>query len=385
MLTDAKIAATCRAVTAGRKASAQLSDPAPRGSGRLVLQVKPGRAEWYAQRFVDGSRRLQKLGTYPALSLAEAREKHAGHKPATGRATFAELLDAYLQTLEGRPSHKQAKGIVAEAKASIGGSRLARDIEAADVVAFVKPKFRAGKRSMAAKRLGLVSAAFGRAIKSANDYMALDPRDWGLKHNPCTDIPRDYGASTPGQRFLSPEEMRQVLAWARTGRPGSARYACAIMLLTGQRVSEILRIRVDTYDGSERTLHWDTTKNGRPHTTAICWQAVELLNACRPGHGGYLFPGYKHERLQLDSVSKAVRLAGFAFKFRPQDFRRTWKTLAGQAGVTKTVRDMIQNHGQKTDVSGRHYDRYDGMPEKRTGITIWESWLASEIGLTPPA
>ena len=50
MLTDAKITATIRAVQGGRKATATLADPAPRGAGRLVLVVKPGRAEWYARQ-----------------------------------------------------------------------------------------------------------------------------------------------------------------------------------------------------------------------------------------------------------------------------------------------------------------------------------------------
>lgn len=380
MLTDAKVSAAVRTVATGRKASATLADPAPRGAGRLVLLVKPGRAEWYAQRWSDGKRQLQKLGAYPALTLAEAREKHAGHKPATGRATLAQLLDAYLTTLEGRPSYRQTKGVIAAAKASIGGGRLARDITAADVANFVKPSFKAGKRAMAAKRLNTVSAAFGWAIKSANDYRAENPRDWGLTHNPCRDLPKDREASTPGQRFLSPDELRIVLGWARTGTPGSARYAAGIMLLTGQRVSEILRLTVDSYDRAERTLHWPWTKNGKPHTTAICQQAATMLDAIKPNERGQFFPGYKSaDRLSIDSVSKAIRQAGFDFKFRPGDFRRTWKTLAGQAGVSKSVRDMVQNHG-RTDISSKHYDRWESMPEKRAGVAIWERWLTEQLG-----
>lgn len=379
MLTDAKITAEIRKVNRGAKASAVLSDGAPRGAGRLVLIIKPGRAEWYAQRFVNGERRKQKLGAYPAVSLAEARERFSGHRPATGRATFGELLDAYLQTLEGRPSHKQAKSVVKAAKSAIGANRLARDITPHDIAGFIKPKFKEGRRAMAAKRRMYLSSAFKWATQSANDYRTESPRDWGLNHNPVRDVPQDLQATTPGQRFLYPTELIRVLEWASAGRPGSARYAIAIMLLTGQRVSEILRLREDLYNPADRTLHWPTTKNGRPHTTPICEDAVALLDAIRPAKDGHLFPGKDGKpRLCVDSVRAAIKRSGYAGSFCARDFRRTWKTLAGMAGLDKPVRDMIQNHGQGRDVSSKHYDRYDGMPQKRAGVAQWQAWLTEQ-------
>ena len=60
----------------------------------------------------------------------------------------------------------------------------------------------------------------------------------------------------------------------------------------------------------------------------------------------------------------------------PRDLRRTWKTLAGLAGVSKADRDALQNHGAR-DVSARHYDRYDGMREKRAAVDAWGRWAAS--------
>jgi hypothetical protein len=44
--------------------------------------------------------------------------------------------------------------------------------------------------------------------------------------------------------------------------------------------------------------------------------------------------------------------------------RRTWKTLAGKAGIPKEIRDRIQNHALH-DVSSRSYDRWHYLPEKR--------------------
>lgn len=379
MLTEAAIQAAIGRVKKGRTATVNLSDPAPRGAGRLVLVVKPGRAEWYAQRWAEGRRRMQKLGAYPAMPLADARDKFREHRPATGRATLAQLLDGYLATLAGRESHRQTKCVVAAAKAHIGGGRLARDITAAEIAAFVKASYRAGKRSMAAKRLGTMSAAFNWALKSGNDYRTDTPRDWGLISNPCRDIPKDPAASTPGERFLSPQELVEVLAWSMAGPPGSARYAMALMLLTGQRVSEILRLHVSSYDPAERTLYWPWTKKGRQHTIPICDQAAALLDAIEPSAKGFYFPGNAdRDRLCLDSVRATLKRAGYAGRFKASDFRRTWKTLAGQAGVTKYVRDLLQNHLVGSQVSSRHYDRYEALAEKREGVAVWQSWVEKQ-------
>jgi len=61
--------------------------------------------------------------------------------------------------------------------------------------------------------------------------------------------------------------------------------------------------------------------------------------------------------------------------FNARDLRRTWKTLAGDAGIPKDMRDRLQNHAQRGDVSSRHYDRYDYLPERRAAMAKWAAYL----------
>jgi hypothetical protein len=74
-----------------------------------------------------------------------------------------------------------------------------------------------------------------------------------------------------------------------------------------------------------------------------------------------------------DAMRSYIRAA-----FSNRDIRRTWKTLAGHAGLTKEERDLIQNH-KKPDVSSRHYDRYDYLSEKREAMAKWETWFRKNI------
>jgi integrase len=381
LLTDSTISAAVRRVTAGRAPTVTLADAAPRGAGRLLLRVQPGRAEWFAQRFVDGRRRLQKLGSYPALSLAQAREQFAAHRPADGRATLGELLDAYVAHLNGRASQRQARYVLAEAGSIIGRSRLARDVTPRDIVSVIKPRFAAGSRAAAAKRRMYLSAAFRWAIRSAHDYRTATPRHWGLAANPVDAVPVDKGATRAGERWLDIDEWRQVWRWATAGRPGGSRTVVALLLLTGQRVPEITSLRAEQWDSAERILHWPTTKNGWPHTIPVCELAALLLDALQPGPGGYLFPG-RSGPITHDAVRARLQ-AGRLPDFDARDLRRTWKTLAGEAGLSKVVRDALQHHG-RADVASRHYDRWDGMPEKREAVSRWGQWLAEQLGQPNP-
>lgn len=377
MLTEAAIQAEIQKVKKGRKASANLADKAPRGAGRLLLIIKPGRAEWYAQRFVDGKRKLQKLGAYPDMSLAVAREKFGDHKPEAGRSTLGDLLDAYLVTLEGRPAHKQAKCVFKTVYEVIGRVRLARDIEPQDIVRVVKPKHRAGKISMAEKQRMFLHAAYEWALQATFDYRSDDTRDWGLKYNPVAPLPVDERAYQSRDTWLDVDAFLDLLEWATGGKPGTARHAIAVIMLTGQRVTEICRVAAADWDSRERTLHWQKTKNGKPHTVPVCKQAAQLLDAIKTNQV-HLYPGYSESpHLSQDSVRAALKRAK-KLGFTARDLRRTWKTLAGMAGLTKVDRDLIQNHGQ-TGISAKHYDRWTYMPEKRAAVAQWEGWLEDQL------
>lgn len=379
LLTDATIQAAIQKVKKGRKASINLTDPAPRGSGRLVLIAKPGRAEWYAQRFVEGRRKFQKLGAYPAMSLAEARERHAGHKPSAGRNTLGDLLDAYLLTLAGRPAHKQAKSVFKRAASVIGRGRLARDITPGDIVAMVKPTHASGKIHMAEKQRMFMHAAFAWALHSTFDYRTESPRDWGLSHNPVSALPVDERAYNARDVWLDVDRFLRLLVWASRGRPGSARHAIAVIMLTGQRVSEVCRVATADWDSRERTLHWAKTKNGKPHTVPVCAQAAHLLDAIKTDRPHLYAGNHPRPHMGVDAIRAALGKSGMD-GFTARDLRRTFKTLAGMAGLTKVDRDLIQNHGQTGNVSAKHYDRYEAMAEKRAAIAQWEAWLQKVMG-----
>jgi integrase len=386
MITDAAIRKALRAGTFQR-----LADPAPRGHGRLLAVVKPPLVEWYAQRIVAGQRKLSKLGTWPAMSIAEAREAFAGHraKPDVARdATLGAMLDAYVASLRaaGKPSADQVERILELAGNAIGRHRLARDIEPADIVAAIKPIFDRGARVQADKHRMYLGAAFRWAMQRTHDYTQAAAMDYGLKASPVDAVARDTDAEGVGERYLSIAELTQLITWARLGR-GAAQKAILLLCLTGQRVREITELRASQWDSRERLLSWATTKTGTPHCIPVCGEAAELLDqlAARAGRNGYLFPA-PSKKLAGQPITDAAVLRNCqrfsrlvkGERFTGRDLRRTWKTLAGQAGVSKEDRDRLQNHSAG-DVSSRHYDRWQYLPEKRAAVARWEGWLQEQV------
>jgi hypothetical protein len=56
----------------------------------------------------------------------------------------------------------------------------------------------------------------------------------------------------------------------------------------------------------------------------------------------------------------------------------------GAAGISKEDRDRFQNHAL-TDVSSKHYDRYNYLAEKRRTMAVWDAYLQNILAGLPQA
>jgi integrase len=393
IITDPEIRAALRKIKTGSKTAITLTDAGPRGAGRLVLVVKPERAEWYARWFDDGKKRMEKLGSYPDLGLADARDKfrapRVGDSGGSTGTTVSDLFAGYLSRLaaEGRPSVIQARRVLDHAAAVIGRDKPASEVTPADVVAVIKPIFARGARVQADKHRMYIGAAFRWGMKATYDYRVEVSTTWGITSNPIDAVPRDNEAEGVGNRWLSWEEYDQLMAWLLAGTNDRTPVDKALLLsmLTGQRITEILKLTPAHWNSTERLLTWETTKNGLPHILPVCDMAAGILDSLRPTAGGWFFPNESGQETHMPHGTARMRLKRYAVKygipsFTTRDLRRTWKTLSGQAGLTKEDRDRLQNHqGGSSDVSSIHYDRYGYLREKRAAVAKWQAWLEQQI------
>jgi integrase len=399
-LTDGAIRHAIKRAEKSRK-QITLTDGEGRGTGRLVLILKPMptrvTAEWMAQQWRAGRRTKSKIGSYPALPLADAREifqrdfvqlilKRSSIKFAADSrpGTVGDLFDGYIDSLKAarKPSWPEAKYNLDKATDVIGRDRIARDISPDDVLGVLRPIYERGARSLADHVRSYIRSAYSWGLKSERDYRSTSPRRFKLAHNPAEGIPTE--PKTAGTRWLDDTEFVRLYRWLECpDAPVHPPYtrAVRIIMLTGQRVEEIARLHKDQWDRKEQIIDWSKTKSGRPHAIPVSKLAADLINSIIPNEHGWYFPSAK-------DPSKPVSAATlYSFMWRQQDrgvipivtnrdLRRTWKTLAGKAGVPKEIRDRIQNHALQ-DVSSKSYDRWTYMPEKRAGMEKWNAFVTS--------
>jgi integrase len=399
-LTDGTIRQAIRRVAKSRQ-QVSLADGGGRGTGRLVLILKPMparvTAEWMAQQWRDGKRTKSKIGSYPAISLADARDifkRDFAEVIQKGRSikiaadarpgTVADLFVAYVKNLKEsrKPSWPKVENCLNMIVDTLGRNRLARDVAPDDVLGVLRPIYERGKRALADHVRSYIRSAFSWGMKSERDYRTSSPRRFRLIHNPAADIPTE--PKVVGTRWLEDGEFVQLYRWLECpDTPVHAPYtrAIRILMLTGQRVEEIAALHIDQWDAAERIIDWSKTKNGKPHTLPVPPFAAELIESIVPNEFGWFFPSASDPKKHVSAgtlynVMWRQRDRGVIPAVTNRDLRRTWKTLAGKAGVSKEIRDRLQNHTLH-DVSSKNYDRWNYMPEKRAGMKQWNAFVTA--------
>lgn len=375
-----------------------LSDGGGRGQGRLVLVVRPMgghvAAEWYAQSWQRGRRALAKMGRYPDLSLSDARlrfaREYAGKdvaKPRQRPGSVRDLFDGYVASLRARGavSADDVKAKLDDMAEVLGADRPASSITEVDVVEAIRPIYERGSTSMADHVRGYVRSAFAWGIKSERDYRVKVPARFHIRANPAEGIPTE--PKKAGTRWLSRDEYLAVWRWLESPTtPLTPRYLIAlrVVMATGTRIREIASLRASQWNSAERLITWEKTKNGRAHVLPVPAVAAELLDSLVPNEHGLLFPAVNDpakpvtEEVLYSCIWRARARMPVA-RFANRDLRRTWKTLAGEAGLSKEDRDRLQNHG-RWDVATKHYDRWQYLPEKRAAVAVWSAWLDQLLG-----
>lgn len=414
MLTDTEIRRAIREATA----ETTLNDhTAGRGAGSLRLRIRPtasgASATWLAFWKQGGDRAMKPLGRYPDMPAAEARRVYreeivpkllAGKDPrvtitAQGRPTIERLFEGYVAHMkaQGRESAAEVERQLLKAKDNaadaLGRHRLAGTIEPGAVVDYLAKFHRRGHAGAADKARSYIQSAYNWALKAAHDYTVQDRQDWGVTANPVAVVARDREAGGQRERNLSAAELRALWQAAQPGKNGFTLETAAcirLLIATGQRVQEVLRL-----DGAELDLAgavWNMPRHKtkvkvRDHKVPLPALVLPILRDLVAEHGdGALFPGRtgsKRERMDHRSIMQAIdrwrALPGVKVAhFQMRDLRRTWKSRTGEIGISREVRDLIQQHA-KGDTGSVHYDWADYLPQMRAAMRLWGRWLGRVV------
>jgi len=425
-----------------RKGSYRMSeDTNMRGGGRLVLEVKPNGAKYFFFQYFrkqDGKskRTLISIGRFKdsarmvGYSLSDARdatleygnilkqgldvkafieEKQLQERERIRKVesdmrqgSLGQLLESYLSAMEanGKRSHgsvRRSLNIYLHKPFPEMIKRKANTIEADDIRLVLSRMIDNGVTTHSNRIRAYLHAAFAHGLKQDNNprRYSKEAVKFNLKYNPVTFVPSQADFERVGEHVITEKEIKII--WDELPNESRiASWAVKLAFTTGQRLGEIIRVRwcdID-FDDQLMTIPSSVSKNKMDHVVPLddlSWAAIEEMREVT-GDYEYLFAPSKGK-----TFKEGKHITGNAIgaiireycdghkkvrKFLGRDIRRTVKTLMGKAGISKELRDRLQNHALK-DVSTIHYDRYDYLAEKRQGMKVWNDYL--ELIINPDA
>jgi integrase len=320
------------------------------------------------------------LGTYPALSLAEARKgarsalhavQYEGADPAADKKanraaeTFEELARDYLERHAKREKRSWRKDLLILEKDVLPrfGKRKAKDITRRDIITMLDDIVERGAPIQANRTLEIVRKLFNWAI--GRDIVQV---------NPCHRLPKP-SSENGSDRVLNEAEIRAVWKAMEAEAPLTAAMF-KLRLLTAQRGAEVLAMRWDQISDGWWTIPAEVAKNGLAHRVPLAPQAQLLLDAIRPlsADTGWVFPGAGSARHRVAVYKDHNRIRDRSgVSFVPHDLRRTAASHMTGMGISRLVVSKLLNHVESTVTAV--YDRHSYDQEKRAALEAWGAHL----------
>ena len=326
-------------------------------------------------------RELTKIGRFPILSLASARdqarnilaEEQLGiRRPKAPR--FDEALDLFIT------KHCEAKN---RARTAAETDRLLRK--------HFLPSLRNSTLDdiSSARISGILDDLIDTPSTARHAFVAVRTfLRWCAKRGYIANSPialMDAPASaTSRDRVLKDAELvaiyRKALSQGRTG--GNI---VRLLILTGQRRGEIGALRGEWIDRTSRTvtLPSEITKNGRAHTFPYGDMVAAIVENLPTG--GFLFParGADNERSYNGWSKLKTSVDPGVAAWTLHDLRRTFATNLASLSVPPHVIERLLNHSSGM-ISGvaAIYNRFSYLAEMRAAVECWERHLAALLGST---
>ena len=373
----------------------EVSDTKRKGL-RMRVSAKGGYVWMYEKRVKDGPKRKHTLGSWPALSLADAREV-ALEIEAEARRGVDRIAIANQRKLDAEASKASTSSIqqVIDTYTELHLSQLRtgaerkRQIEAAlsgklsqpitnlshqDLQAAIDEKLLAG-RKVFANRIRAALVAFSKWAWMRG-YLS---EHIGLRlAKPTKEMARE--------RVLSIEEVRAIYQAAdNLGELWGP--MIRLLLLTGQRRGEIAGLKWSEVDVSSAriTKAGANTKNRRGHVTHLSEPALNVLNEMKRGDSDYVFTTTGNTPVSgLSRVKKRLDgLLGKGFEpWRFHDIRTAMATALAEAGEPETIVDRILNHvasGSAPSAVARVYNQAEQLPQRAKALEKWAAMVTGQI------
>lgn len=352
------------------------------------------------------------IGRYPAMSLAEARERaktaladaRAGKDPALiAQQALAEAVDASRNTFDvladrflKEEGPKLRKSTQVAYRHALKGPKVA-ELKSRPVAQITKQDIRQVIKAIDAPY------AANRTLAYLKRFFAWCVEELDLSIDPAKTLKKSWKEAAR-ERALSPTEIRDL--WPAMAAEASPYGPCfQLALLTAQRRGEVSGMRWSELRGLEfnrdgklvetvgQEPAWEIpgerTKNGRTQWVPLAPQAVAILKKCPRVSKDLVFPSgtgetpissFSDAKQRIEAFVTGARAKAGITKQMPSwhlhDFRTTASTWMHENGIAPHVVEAVLNHvsGHKAGVAGV-YNRAEYRVPKRQALEAWANFI----------
>lgn len=313
----------------------------------FVLEVRPNGGKTYYLRYHDHRRRQRqfKIACYGDLTFAQAKKEAMRLRssvvmngdPAKEREdlraipTYAELAQQHLDHAKTyQRAYANTERVVRVHLLPRWGKTHLDDIRQPDVAKWLAEKREAG---LAPATVEKIRVTLGRSFELAIAWELP-----GVTRNPTKGIRRPP-LNNARDRFLSPGEAKRLHAAVSKSANKQLKYIVGLLLLTGARVSELLRAEWRHIDLDNRRWLIPTSKTGVARHVPLPQPAIDVIKALpRFDRCPYLLPNPRTKKPFTD-------------------IKRPWQTARRQAGLHDLrVHDL--RHSAASNMINEGYDLY---------------------------
>lgn len=348
----------------------------------LFLLVQPSGGKLWRQKYrMDGREKKLGIGTYPEVSLSEARRRRdearemiaAGKDPSREKQrdrlraresvgdTFALIAKEYCdkRKRDGQKGWAPATASRSEYLLGLLSGSIGRmpigEIEPADVLAAVRKIESKGNLESARRTLQLASSVFRYAVATAR--LSSDPtRD--LKGALTAPTVTHFGAITDARGVG--ELLRAIDGYEGLG---IAKLALQIAPHVFVRPGELRHAEWSEFDFDNAlwTIPAEKTKMRKPHHVPLSQQTLAMFKELRvvTGPEGYVFPSVRTRSRPMseNTINGALRRLGYTSdEMTAHGFRAMASTLLNESG--KWSPDAIERalaHGESNKVRAAYH------------------------------
>lgn len=390
--------------------------PLSDGGGLRLMVKKNGAKTWifnYYKPFTKTKNNIT-IGQYPAVTLAQAREKRAEYKsllaqnldPVQQREqqrqeqaghlsrTFAKMAQQWFEMRQQQAnfSERTAKDTLALIERHIlprFGKYPISEITPLIAINALKPLEAEGKLETVKK-----------IISKLNDVMRFALHRGFISANPLSEIHKEFDKPiSKGMNTIEPEELGSFLAklyHAKDNERFSLKsfYAVMLTLLTGSRPSEIAKARWEDVNLDERLWRYRVQKGnknlpqGRLHTVTLSTQAVAVFEKMKAynaavypqGDSPFVFASYeaKSGHLTIEAIRQAIIKSIGEGKLTTHGIRHLFSTALNDKGdyapdwIEKALSHKDRNAIRQT------YNKAQYIDQRIVMLQQWGDYVESQ-------